>query len=762
MRPNLLILAFFLGTACSDSASGPAPPRPAPLAQDLEYTAPEGTLAYAWDEGPSVPLPQGAGRKIPFGEAGVTRDTRLYLPMSEGIGGTTADASPNAVPVELRNTAWGPGRFGQAIELSSESSSLRVRSKTPPLFRDQWTFELWFNPPPAGKGGRVARAPGVFNLELDRNGHAVLEVQTTPPIALRSRAAARRGEWNFLACVLDGPEITALRMVLNGDPQVMRYEQKPAAVGTELVLGGDPQGGMGGWIDEVRVRSSATPTKELIERWTEGPEVGMHRLAIEKAQGKEQVQLWAHPLTEPVVDDQEAWSHGTHEHTLAVDGRLRWVPGHWEEIPAEKRPLARTTHPTVYIGDHRVFLWGGETRDTHLSPMVNTDDTWIFRTDSLEWERVFTEIAPDGACHQPAAYSPDHKVVLYAGGWRNDTKDWEEFSSTWLYYTEEGRWERREPKGHAFPATSNCGIYYDPILKEFLVFRAGRGRVLAFDPDKNRWKLWPMPRYLDLEGDEIDYSPGGSFMVGYDPEREHVLIFGGGLGLGEQSYQDITAIFDPKENSYTVLEPDTAPDPRVRSGFAYDTKRKHFVLFGGVLGQFSERKTDLWVFDPGTGQWQEHLASNTPSARGGYYGMAYDPDVDRFFLLCGRHAPEIFLDEVQSLHFDPTAWGRAEYVFDRRAFPQESEWFARWKQPGKSIVSFRFRASQDGVRWDSWNEDIAQVAKSDARFVQVAITLRAGAEGEVPELYAMGFGTDPGDGAFPESKASSSTVEALR
>ena len=79
-------------------------------------------------------------------------------------------------------------------------------------------------------------------------------------------------------------------------------------------------------------------------------------------------------------------------------------------------------------------------------------------------------------------------------------------------------------------------------------------------------------------------------IMGYDPETGLILRFGGAMLVdGEQVYTDTTALYDHAENRWTVLQLDLAPTPRVRAGFAYDTIRKRFVLFGGVRDQFSNR-----------------------------------------------------------------------------------------------------------------------------------------------------------------------------
>ena len=57
----------------------------------------------------------------------------------------------------------------------------------------------------------------------------------------------------------------------------------------------------------------------------------------------------------------------------------------------------------MYVGDHRVFIYSGEVKDSHTHPMVNTDDTWIYHTRRKTWERVAEDHAPPG--RRPAGES---------------------------------------------------------------------------------------------------------------------------------------------------------------------------------------------------------------------------------------------------------------------------------------------------------------------------------------------------------------------
>jgi len=259
-----------------------------------------------------------------------------------------------------------------------------------------------------------------------------------------------------------------------------------------------------------------------------------------------------------------------------------------------------------------------------------------------------------------------------------------------------------------------------------------QGRSIAsYDAEADRWAT-RRADVVDERGRPSDYKVPHSQTAAYDPVADKVVLFGG-QGAGDEFF-DRTLLYEPDSNRLVVLDPPEHPVARVRPGFAYDERRAEVVLFGGVLDQFSQRMDDLWAFDPARRTWKRLEASGTPSARGGYMLMAYDRDLDCFFLVCGRHSPERFLEEVWSLSLDEHAAGHARYAFDRAGFA-EREWFSEVEAPGDSSIEFRFRGSEDGLSWSQWSS----AASRAERYLEVEAELHPGSAGEHPSLHSMGF-----------------------
>ena len=216
----------------------------------------------------------------------------------------------------------------------------------------------------------------------------------------------------------------------------------------------------------------------------------------------------------------------------------------------------------------------------------------------------------------------------------------------------------------------------------------------------------------------------------------------GELSAADVEFSTQTMRFDPKTNTFTVMELDPSPAPRVRGSFSYDSKRDRYVLFGGVLGQYSERFSDLWVLDPNVPAWTRIEAADAPTARGGYYGGAYDAERDSHLVVCGRHAPNHFLNDALALSIDEEAPGIARYVFDRSEFPTRDRLAVRWRDPGGAGPGLRLRTSEDGLAWSDWKPFEEGAVGSGARFVDVELRLHGRDLTAGTEILGLGFG-DP-------------------
>jgi hypothetical protein len=693
---------------------------------DVPPAEPSGLLGYRWEGSGIVPLVGPPPAKLPFGPRGRTPSTRLYLTF-DGSLDQELEAAPRwsreAQGLEVGQDPPPAGRFGRGARIAPRV--VVAFDCTEPSAPAVLTIEFWIRPLALARGP-ILVLPGILALHCRERGELSLEVESGAAQRASGSAVLAPGRWSHVGIVVDPLELEAARLVLDDRPfGCSLKDATPLQALERLELGG---GELDFELDELRVSARAANSSEFIAAF-EGQPRPLERLDLVTNEGARTLEVWTDFQREPRVERVAQWRRAHLEHVeCGVDG-LRWASGDWQELRPLDPPLARTCHPTVALGDGRLFVYSGEVRDSHLPPMHNVEDTWFFHTREARWERVPTALAPAGRCHQQAAFSPDHGLVLMPSGWGNGPGREEQFADTWVFHVAERRWEERHPAGATPPSSGEWALVYHPTLRRFLMF--SRTFVYAYDPAKDRWDQ-RQARVTDEEGRVCDYAIPPALSAAYDPVSEDVVLFGG--EVQGQAFFDRTLIYRPKENRFIVLDLATHPSARVRPGFAYDPRGKRMVLFGGVRDQFSRRMDDLWEFDPAARRWARIDAAGTPSERGGFMLMAWEPELERFFLVGGRHAPDRFLEEVWTLTLDERAQGRARIAFDRAGFRERTFTFDG-DAPGDARLEFRFRASESGLDWGDWSAS----AEENPRFLEVEATLAPGSQGQVPTLRALGF-----------------------
>jgi hypothetical protein len=133
--------------------------------------------------------------------------------------------------------------------------------------------------------------------------------------------------------------------------------------------------------------------------------------------------------------------------------------------------------------------------------------------------------------------------------------------------------------------------------------------------------------------------------MAYDEQRERVVLFGGGLVLGD------TWEWDGSAWSQVA---DSGPAPRDDAALAYDNDRQRVVLFGGQGLNYVDTN-DTWEWDGVA--WQEVADPNkAPPVRHGH-GIAYDSQ---------RHKMVLFGGFANFDHLLGDTWTRAGTDWTRR------------------------------------------------------------------------------------------------
>ena len=693
-----------------------------PLGYQLELEPGDALHTYAWDgAGPIAPGTHTESLWIPFGELGSDSLTTLYCSFNK-----SEQPEQSSFALESKDVSIVAGRTRAALRLESGDSYVRYQGESS-VVGAPLTVELWWLPD-AGlpkRASTVVRVPGFFRIWVDDKAHVFVDFDGEERTRARPEGKLRAGEWNRISLAVD-PEMERARLVLNDSVRTLRLAP-PQRHGSarDVYLGKGLEGqGITGLVDDFRIQGIALDSAEMVDRYLLEATPGEHRLQLELSSGSREVGVWAGIHSEPELSGRAAFARGALEFFDPTESGLQSTRATWSRDMPANRPVARTTQPVIYVGDSEAFLFSGETKDSYLPGMINTLDTWIYHIDEMRWERT-SGPGPPGRCHQSAAYSPHHDVVLMVGGWVNSSNSEHTLlGDTWLFHVDERRWEQRKPSGWKIGSASDSGVVYNSKARKFYLFQWNS--VLVYDPEEDSWTRRVGYASLDAEGEPTpEYKIPGSPICEYDPDRNKALIFGGVRFHkdADNEYIDHTAVYDFETHTFTTLDPENAPSPRTRGALAYDTKRKRFVLFGGVQDQHSDRQRDLWIFDMDTSEWEEMQDALPPSRRGGYYKMAYDPELDLFSLLCGRASPKRFLNEAWRLRIDDEAVARATYVFDRSGFAERDHLVLDVGSVEPEQVRLELESSQDAVHWQ-----VGAAADLAARFLKVTIASASAAE----------------------------------
>ena len=298
---------------------------------------------------------------------------------------------------------------------------------------------------------------------------------------------------------------------------------------------------------------------------------------------------------------------------MRADAGLAFAAGAWERDRPPDPPLARTTHPTVFLGAHRALVFGGETRDSHLSPMVNTNDTWIYRTDERRFEEVRSELAPAPRCHQPAAYSPDHDVVLYSGGWRNDdryvpTEDARDVPAGQILRGHVAlRLRARAVAPLEVRAAGRAATPRSSTTRRRGASSSTRSATCGRSTPRPRSGAErPRPRVVGPRGEPAEVPRGASTQGGYDPATGLIVMFG-----AEHAQPDGAVLYGNPTMVYDVRR-ERAHRPRAerRAGAARALRPRLQPAAGRVRGvrrlcaaSTTTRWADLWTYHVGEDRW---------------------------------------------------------------------------------------------------------------------------------------------------------------
>jgi hypothetical protein len=297
----------------------------------------------------------------------------------------------------------------------------------------------------------------------------------------------------------------------------------------------------------------------------------------------------------------------------------------WAEIP----PPSLWLHSTIYDANQdRLVVFGGE------SSMGRTNDTWIFAlSGSPHWSKAAcTGVKPTARSRQAAIYDPvnDRMIVFggYDGSYQNDVSA--------LYLSPTPVWAGIAVKGTPPSPRGWSSAIYDPVRRQ-LVLVGGANAGSTFSD------VWTLSLSSDtLQWAQItpagpDPGPRAAAAMVYDSDRDRIVFFAG-MDAAGNARNDVWALTLSGTPTWSQITPLGTP-PSVRNGASaiYDPVRQQLVVFGGGLGV--PNLNDTWTLNmSGTPTWTQLTPANPPAGRQ-FQTSTYDPIGDRLLIFGGSNGP---------------------------------------------------------------------------------------------------------------------------
>ncbi len=275
-------------------------------------------------------------------------------------------------------------------------------------------------------------------------------------------------------------------------------------------------------------------------------------------------------------------------------------------------PAARGYSRMVYDAkSHKVYLFGGFS--TFSFGNMDILDVWAFDTEENTWRLVGQQGSAD---YDAFAFdTKSRKVILYQpfvptadGGCCTGEVQ------TWAFDVDTKAWENMKPPGEPPPPRFGSRMAYDAESDVVVLFGGSDlftgetlGDTWAFDYESNTWtNLQP----------QSSPPPRLFHDMVYDEAGDRVVMFGGGDGVGELGD---TWAYDTNTNTWTELHPATPPSARVYAMLAYEGRTKNIVMYGGVEDStnwpYEPTLDETWVFDLDSVVWTQESPKKVASSR---------------------------------------------------------------------------------------------------------------------------------------------------
>ncbi|MFX1484786.1 MAG: kelch repeat-containing protein [Promethearchaeota archaeon] len=300
----------------------------------------------------------------------------------------------------------------------------------------------------------------------------------------------------------------------------------------------------------------------------------------------------------------------------------------WTEH-AGTSPPGRINAGMVYCGESNEMIMYGGLGDTR---------TWSFNCETQTWSQVTTTHNPGPhQSHAMAFDSVENAVILFGG---ISSSAMTPVDDIWMFDCETRDWTELHPP--TVPLARYGHVMTYDVSNDMIIMALGntfedgfQNDFWTYDISTNTWTE------ITVIGnpDSLKWSS----MV-YDSINEKNILFGG--CVIEPSYEavDDTCEFDAETGTWTVLEPASAPVPRIAPGLAFDSREGIVVLHGGVNAGGDTKYSDTWTFSYTSNTWTDMglISTTTTSTTSGTNTVSTPPDLLTISVLVGVFGIAIF------------------------------------------------------------------------------------------------------------------------
>ena len=307
-------------------------------------------------------------------------------------------------------------------------------------------------------------------------------------------------------------------------------------------------------------------------------------------------------------------------------------------------PSARYGSAMVYDPIlQKMILFGGGYQDATGSEVFN--DMWTYDSTFNIWTEINPTVKPSARSGHSMVYdSINHKTILF-GGWVENVGM---TSDTWIYDSQTNQWTEVFPLNHPTNRQDHS-MYYDSNAQKVILFGGFRFYSSYFG---DTWEyVYSNNSWVNLNPSNKPIGRYGSKIV-YDINSNRGFLFGG----RSSTIKDDTWVYYYGNNSWTELNITSKPDTRYWHGMVYDSNNNKIVVFGGShVGAPEYALEDMWIFNPSNNQWTEVLPETHPSNRL-FFTMVYDSNIQITILFGGMRGTDNNLGDTWVFNHGSNSW----------------------------------------------------------------------------------------------------------